>query len=148
MRDCLRLVYERKNTKKIAQLLVGPGGKPLTPGTVDNYIAQAVHLLGATDRYEAADLLHASETTTTSYLEVQPSGVAPSHIDQPPELSARSPWWRTLPIRLNGATSNDLSIRQRLIGILLIAFGIAVGLGSIASTLHVASEFVRSHNAR
>lgn len=144
MRECLRLVHQRKSTKKIAQLLKGPNGKPLQPGTIDNYIAQAVQLLGAADRFEAAEVLFGDEGHPPSNSGVQLSGVDQARPGEGETAPGRQPWWRALPIRMNGAAGNDLTILERLFGILAIAIGMAIAFGSIASGLRVFSDLISS----
>ena len=138
MRECLRLVYHRRTTKEIAAVLGG-----LSPGTVDGYVAEAVRLLGARNRVDAAERLQAWEAATPSDLYPQSSGVSAVRLDQPDASDSGAGRRLPLPIRLQGATGNDLSILQRLGWILVLAIGIAVGIGGVANALRLASDVVR-----
>lgn len=141
MRDCLRLVYDRKTTKQIAAVL------GLSQGTVDGYVAEAVRLLGARNRVDAAERLHAHENPPISspcIPDPQSPRVAPRNENGGwPEGSSEAPRRLPLPIRLQGATDNDLTVLQRIAWIFIIAFGLAIGFGAVASGLHVVSDLVR-----
>jgi len=163
-RDCLRLVYRRKRTKEIAALL------GLSPGTVSGYCNEAIRILGARDRIDAAERFAAHEgdegdvpgrsaTPSSSAAAVPfaapsddypPSGwVAGTPTDRSVELpTAATPTWRKLlPIRTEGSTSNDLGIVARLAWIPLLAFLIAVGFGMLATAVRVVSDLVAGRGA-
>ena len=137
MRECLRLVYRRRTTKEIAAALV------LSPGTVDGYVAEAVRLLGARNRVEAAERLHAWEAVPPSDFAPQSTGVVAVPLDQPVASDSGAGRRTPLPIRQQGATGNDLSILQRLGWILVLAIGIGIGIGGIANALRFASDVSR-----
>jgi DNA-binding CsgD family transcriptional regulator len=137
MRDCLRLVYDRKTTKQIAVLL------GLSQGTVDGYVAEAVRLLGARNRVDAAERLHGHENTPCNPAPQSPRVAPIDEIGGRPEGSSETPRRLPLPIRLQGATDNDLTVLQRIAWIFIIAFGLAIGFGAVASGLHVVSDLVR-----
>ena len=137
MRECLRLVYRRRTTKEIAAALV------LSPGTVDGYVAEAVRLLGARNRVDAAERLHAWEAVPPSDSAPQSTGVVAVPLDQPVASDSGAGRRTPLPIRQQGATGNDLSILQRLGWILVLAIGIGIGIGGIANALRFASDVSR-----
>ena len=147
MRQCLGLVYARRTTKQIA------GDLGLSPGTVDGYIAEAVRLLGARNRVEAAEMLHASDAAAGEpavgpepdpcIIHPRSSGVALAPPAPPVGGSGSAGTRWPLPIRTQGATGNDLSIVQRIGWILFLAIGIAVGIGGIANALRLASDVAR-----
>ena len=163
-RDCLRLVYRRKRTKEIAALL------GLSPGTVSGYCNEAIRILGARDRIDAAERLAAHEgdegdvpgssaTPPSSAAAVSfaspsdrhpPSGwVAGTPTDRSVELpTAAVPTWRKLlPIRTEGSTSNDLGIVARLLWIPLLALLFAIGFGMLATAVRVVSDLVAGRGA-
>ena len=121
-RECLRLHWaERLTSKEIGQRL------GIAPSTVDGYFAEAVQTMEAKDRREAA-LLAFGETPA-------PSGGQSARVSPPFD------WGRWVPLR-TGA-HNDLSIPVRLLWILLLAVGCAVGFGALASGVHVVNELFR-----
>jgi len=170
-RDCLRLVYRRKRTKEIAALL------GLSPGTVSGYCNEAIRILGARDRIDAAERFAAHEGVdvaapapaasgdvdaapapfSSGYPTVAapsdrhpPSGwVAGAPTDRSVELAtAAVPTWRKLlPIRTEGSTSNDLGIVARLLWIPLLALLFAIGFGMLATAVRVVSDLVAGRGA-
>ena len=121
-RECLRLYWvERLTSKEIGQRL------GIAPSTVDGYFAEAVQTMAAKDRREAA-LLAFGETPASSG-------------GQPARVSTLNPWGRWLPLR-TGA-HNDLSIPIRLLWILVLTIGCAVGFGALASGVHLVNEVFR-----
>ena len=142
MRECLRLVYRRRTTKEIAAALV------LSPGTVDGYVAEAVRLLGARNRVDAAERLHAWEAVPPSDSAPQSTGVVAVPLDQPVASDSGAGRRTPLPIRQQGATGNDLSILQRLGWILFITFGLAIGFGAVANGLRVVSDLLLAVHSR
>lgn len=146
MRECLRLVYNRKRTGEIATMI------GVEQGTVKSYIADAVRILGARDRIDAAERLHAYETGNTPTDGPPPSsGVGNSAFDPPNGDAAPLPIrrWR-LPIRQSGTSDNDLTIAQRALWVVAtpvicaITFGmLAVGLRIVSDLAHAAFGFRR-----
>lgn len=72
--ECLRLVWERRISKEIAREL------GISKTTVDGYIAEAVQVLGAKDRREAAAMVFAGCTPDRI-------GGDPARVDQPGQSS-------------------------------------------------------------
>ena len=164
-RDCLRLVYRRKRTKEIAALL------GLSPGTVSGYCNEAIRILGARDRIDAAerfaafegeDVAATSPPASAIPLPLSHEGGAPpsdrhppsgwvveAPADRPVELpTAAVPAWRKLlPIRTDGSTSTDLGIVARLLWIPLLALFFAVGFGMLATAVRVISDLVAGRGA-
>lgn len=142
MRQCLARVYARRTTKEIA------GDLGLSPGTVDGYIAEAVRLLGARNRVDAAERLHAAEADVGNdapcNLDPRSAGVSVAPPAAPVgEDSATAGRRLPLPIRTQGVPGNDLSIVQRIGWILVLAIGIAVGIGGVANALRLVSDVAR-----
>jgi len=75
-RDCLRLVYRRKHTKEIAVLL------GLSPGTVSGYCNEAIRILGARDRIDAAERFALHEGVDVAA--PAPAGAASGDIEAAP----------------------------------------------------------------
>lgn len=164
-RDCLRLVYRRKRTKEIAALL------GLSPGTVSGYCNEAIRILGARDRIDAAerfaafegvDVAASSPVAPTIPLPLSHEGEVPPSDRHPPsgwvvEPTADRPvklptaavpaWRKLLPIRTEGSTSNDLGIVARLLWIPLLALFFAVGFGMLATAVRVVSDLVAGRGA-
>ena len=137
-RDCLKLVAELKGSKEIATEL------GLTKSTVDSYIAEAVQVLGARDRRDAARQL--TEWTR----EQSPDRIGPDSSRVPrstaePLISMvverQRPHW-PLPFRIEGERRNDLGLFWRIAWIPLIAIGLAIGFGMLAVGLHVLSDML------
>ncbi|GAA4773323.1 hypothetical protein GCM10023219_20690 [Stakelama sediminis] len=135
-RQCLRLVAGLKSSKQIAHEL------SIAPSTVDGYIAEAVSILGATDRKQAALMLVEAETLPPDALGGQSSRVEETTPDSPiPSLQpggkdshvhdSHQPTYqveRSAFPRLFRAkgTGNDLSVTQRLVYIAGAAIFIVV----------------------
>lgn len=142
-RECLRLVYQRRNTKEIAASL------GLAPGTVASYITEAIALLGARDRRHAAEILHGSENTPQFS---DPSGMGPpsARVDTDPDVAPpiphavrpAHPWGPLSPA--NRDVDNDATLVVRLAWILALAIGLAVGFGSIVAAARALSDVVRA----
>jgi DNA-binding CsgD family transcriptional regulator len=148
-RDCLRLVAQGLTSKMIAARLAPAGDDPaarLSTHTVDGYIKTAVGKLGAADRRDAARLLAAHEGTDPRWLGGGSSGVAPPAVQAPPATPATGPEQTRFswPVRRRGELNNDLSISTRLMWILVLAIGLAVGFGSLASGLVVVADLIGS----
>ena len=158
-RDVLRGVAALRKSKQIAADL------GIAPGTVDGYIAEAVRILGATDRGEAARLLaqHERLDATLAALVTPPgqsggqsSWVVASPLPmaektqpvaEPEAIHDPGPRRSTslvglLPIRRAGQRNNDLPVAARLLWIPAIAVILAVGFGMLASGLKVLAELI------
>jgi DNA-binding CsgD family transcriptional regulator len=113
-RECLRLVRERQATSKEIAAALG-----ISKGTVDNYIREAVDLLGARDRREAAEIAWGGPRPTPAESTVDSAGVG-GVADNPaaatPSMNAARPW------RQDGRR-NAMTLGQTLVWILVIAVG-------------------------
>lgn len=140
-KQCLRLTYERRVTKEIAAEL------DLSVGTVNTYCTEAIALLGARNRREAAEMLHAYENgrdPAPLKVELHSEGV-PSHAETAPTLASEmaADWRSLLPLRRKGSPDNDLGILLRLAWIPLLALAFAIGFGMLAIGLGVLSDIIR-----
>jgi len=158
-RDVLRGVAALRKTKQIAADL------GIAPGTVDGYIAEAVRILGATDRGDAARMLARHEradplSETMGAAPGQSGGQSPwvaappppmTQIGQPvaePDAShdtranSMGSLAGLLPVRRTGQRSNDLPVALRLLWIPAIAVILAVGFGMLASGLKVLADLI------
>lgn len=59
--ECLRLTFVRKSTKEIAAIL------DLSPGTVSGYCSEAIQVVGARNRIDAAEKFAAYEARGTPF---------------------------------------------------------------------------------
>ena len=136
MRECLRLAYNRKTNKQIAIQL------GLEEGTVKGYMAEAIRILGARGKVDAAEALHAHEAFDPTGVEAPSGGVDQPPATEPATLLPSSPPSPrfALPFRQSGDTTNELSVRHRLAWIVAIAIGIALGLGAVASAVRLVSD--------
>lgn len=143
-RECLRLVYERKRTKEIAILL------GLSVGTVGTYCTEAIRILEARDRVDAAEQLHAfEEGCAPQGVQLEPVGVVErSNMTAEPGLPTPRNWRRLLPFRLSGAAHNDLSPLARLAWIPVLALIFAIGFAVLADTVRLASDIVAGRGSR
>lgn len=135
--ECLRLVWERQATSKEIAAELG-----ISSRTVDSYIAEAVELLGARDRREAAAIAYGNSPRIdygghSSRVVEDPSTPATSIPPGRPAhpLGPLSPQ--------NRDADNDSGVFARLAWILLLAIGLAVGFGSIVSSTRAISDVVR-----
>ena len=135
-RDCLRLVGRGLQTKEIAVAL------GLAPDTVDEYIGTARLKLGAANRRIAARQLLAAEGLVLPQSQGEEAmGVEgqPSPTPEPmPTAEQTRPW--PLPFRRPGEVNNELGIGPRLLWILLITIGLAIGFGMLTSGLKVVAD--------
>lgn len=139
-KQCLRLTYERRVTKEIAAEL------DLSVGTVNTYCTEAIALLGARNRREAAEMLHAYEQGDPTPLKIEPhSEGVPSHSETAAALASEpaTDWRSLLPLRRKGSPDNDLGILLRLAWIPLLALVFAIGFGMLAIGLGVLSDIIR-----
>ncbi|MCU6454787.1 helix-turn-helix transcriptional regulator [Sphingomonas sp. A2-49] len=170
-RDCLRGVRDLKGSKEIADAL------RIEKSTVDGYLTDAVKILGARNRRDAALqwAAHEAGPSPASHSEttipapdkigghsarlVQPALALPSAVS-PDEgivgasvVSGAVPSRRPapelrLPFRRKGQRDNDLSVGDRLIWIQVIALGIAVGFGMLMSGLQVLTGLIEAVTQR
>lgn len=157
-RECLAYVRQLMGSKEIAERL------GIEKSTVDGYLTEAVRLIGARNRRDAALLLEAHEREMQGETapdkigghsarlvpapEIPPSDVSPDEgfVGQaaiPDERPTRSRGFR-LPYRRKGQADNDLSVGERLIWIQVIAVGSAIGFGMLATGLQVVTEVIES----
>lgn len=118
-RDCLKLVWEKQATSKEIAIELG-----ISKSTVDGYIAEAVELLGARDRRDAAGMAFGTRTG---------SGADPTRVASPPASPEQSsgPGGNTgtvLPWRTSQRPRNSLSFAETIKWIALIAIGSLLAL--------------------
>jgi len=162
-RACLRGVRALKGSKEIAEEL------GIEKSTVDGYLTEAVKLLGARNRRDAAIMLAAHEDVgappepreSAAFSAPDKMGghsarlfepaVALSSIGAPEERTATDqPQGSTLPTVAIGlpfrgkGRRNDLSVGSRLIWIPVIAVGLTVAFGMLASGLQVLTDLLEA----
>ena len=148
-RESLRGVSALKGSKEIADEL------GIEKSTVDGYIADAVRIIGARDRRDAARQFEAYEASpsapdkmggdSTRLAGSAPTMTGPGVPDGQPIRQRQPGGWAPdpqhrrfrLPFRQKGQVGNDLGIGERLIWIQVIAVGFAVGFGMLATGLQV-----------
>ena len=135
---CLRLWHEGLSGPRIAQRL------EVSKSTVETHLAAARRVLAVSSSAQAAEMLHrfeseAPQNVSTYPARVDPEAPAPSPSTPP---ASSTPWRVPLPFRLKGEATNDLSVRQRLALVFLIALGLALGIGSMASALRFLNDLV------
>lgn len=151
-RESLRGVSALKGSKEIAQEL------GIEKSTVDGYIAEAVRSIGARNRRDAARQFEIYEAKRSVFADpdkiggdsarlaiIDPSLPVPvvpdeqsSRQRQPSETTVepRNAGSR-LPFRQKGHVGNPLTAGERLIWIQVIAVGLAIGFGMLATGLQV-----------
>ncbi|WP_254289246.1 helix-turn-helix domain-containing protein [Sphingomonas liriopis] len=159
-RECLRGVRQLKGSKEIADDL------GIEKSTVDSYLTEAVRLLGARNRRDAAlrwaeheasvsapapaapdkiggDSARLSEPAAVLPVPVVPDEMIVGAPGDTGEATARpsSPGSR-LPYRRKGQRGNDLSVGDRLIWIQAITLGIAIGFGMLMTGLQVLTRLI------
>ena len=154
-RECLHGVRQLMGSKEIADQL------GIEKSTVDSYLTEAVKIIGARNRRDAALLLAEHESGAphkvgpdsarlSAVAAIVPSMATPDElfVGQPADRGERPERQRfpglRLPYRRKGQTDNDLSIGDRLIWIQVIAVGTAVGFGMLATGLQVLTDVVES----
>lgn len=160
-RECLRGVRELKGSKEIAAEL------GLGKSTVDGYLTEAVRLLGARNRRDAALMLAEHEASIDQDIENEqntyPDKVMPdsARLVAAPEVMPipSAPDGSTvggvvsaghasalprlnLPIRRRGQHRNDMGLVERLLWIPTIAVGLAIGFGMLATGLDVMTRVI------
>jgi DNA-binding CsgD family transcriptional regulator len=157
-RECLRLVRDLGGSKDIAIQL------GITKNTVDSYLREAVAILGASNRRQAALGFARFEATQTSSHEtphriagdstwvdaaVQNTAIPVASSNAATEApsgfangATAPPTSRLLPLpfRAKGSQSNDLTSTQRLIWILI---GALVAALILAATVNIADALIR-----
>ena len=165
-RECLRGVKALKGSKEIATEL------GLGKSTVDSYLAEAVRLLGARNRREAAMALadHEAQADIQSIgqvieeqVEANPHKIIPDSaglVSEPtPMPLPMAPDGSTvggavqgghvhasprlsLPVRRQGQARNDMTMAERLLWIPTIAVALAIGFGMLATGLDVMTRVI------
>lgn len=161
-RECLRGVKALKGSKEIATEL------GLGKSTVDSYLTEAVRLLGARNRRDAALALaeyEAQENQQDTEIEgnESPHKVIPDSagmvsapaampVPMPPDGSTvggavkdghvQSSSRLPLPIRRRGQTRNDMTVAERLLWVPTIAIALAIGFGMLATGLDVMTRVI------
>ncbi len=121
----------------------------IAPGTVTSYCTEAIALLAARNRRDAAEILHQLESDTVSDAPSK-EGVRSARVDVdgqivaaiPPAVRPAHPWGPLSPA--NRDADNDARIANRLAWILALAIGFAVGFGSIVAAARALSDVVRA----
>ncbi|MDQ1158697.1 DNA-binding CsgD family transcriptional regulator [Sphingomonas sp. SORGH_AS 950] len=161
-RECLRGVKALKGSKEIAAEL------GLGKSTVDSYLTEAVRLLGARNRRDAAIALadfEAHENGQVPEIEAEPtphkiipdsaglvSEPTPMPLPMAPDGSTvggavqgghvhASPRL-SLPVRRQGQARNDMTMAERLLWIPTIAVALAIGFGMLATGLDVMTRVI------
>lgn len=155
-RESLRGVGALKGSKEIADEL------GIEKSTVDGYIAEAVRVLGARDRRDAARQFEAYETALSAPDKIggdsarlaEPAPLAPMPVSPDGHSFGRGqpgeavPEQRTtrfrLPFRQKGQVGNDLTVGERLIWIQVIVVGLSVGFGMLSVGLQVLAGVIAS----
>jgi DNA-binding CsgD family transcriptional regulator len=166
-RECLRGVRELKGSKEIAEEL------GIEKSTVDSYLTEAVKVLGARNRRDAALQLDAHERDSAASFATAAASTTPDKIggDSPrlagaadplPVMATPGEWVAgrsagggeepgqahparlRLPFRRKGQAGNDLSVGDRLIWIQVITFGLAIGFGMLMTGLQILTGIVEN----
>lgn len=170
-RECLRGVRELKGSKEIAD------GLGIEKSTVDGYLTEAVKVLGARNRRDAAMQLADYEASLADPSNWNNDISSPDKIgghsarlfERPSSLSSPNspdesivgvvgtsaePWRQPpslrhrLPFRREGQRANDLSVGDRLIWIQAIALSIAIGFGMLMTGLQVLTDLIEKFAQR
>jgi DNA-binding CsgD family transcriptional regulator len=170
-RECLRGVRELKGSKEIADDL------GIEKSTVDGYLTEAVKVLGARNRRDAAMQLAEHEASLSEPSDWNNDVSSPDKMgghsarlfEQRPPLSlpispdesivgaagASVEPWRDprslrsrLPFRREGQRANDLSVGDRVIWIQAIALSIAIGFGMLMTGLQVLTDLIEKFAQR
>ena len=125
-RDCLRLVWERQATSKEIARDLG-----ISKHTVDGYIAEAVELLGARDRRDAAAIAFGHLPRTASGDDRLGGAAADSDGASMP--ASTNPPALPLPWRSRHRPHNSLTLAQTIGWIAIIAVGSLAALALATS---------------
>ena len=139
-RECLRLYNQRYRLKPMARML------GISENTVGGYLTEAVHLLNAAGRIDAAEMLAQYEATHPESRGRFSAGddhsiaVPIPAVHRGEQATSAAPGWTTFfPTRSNRGGPNDLSWRQRLTAIfsglllLILAIWLSVALYSFSA---------------
>ena len=164
-RECLRGVRELKGSKEIAEEL------GIEKSTVDSYLTEAVKVLGARYRRDAALQLDRHEREAEAAepaLSATPdkmggdSARLAGAADPLPVMAMPGEWVAgqsagsakepgqapsarfRLPYRRKGQAGNDLSVGDRLIWIQVITLGLAIGFGMLMTGLQILTGIIES----
>lgn len=164
-RECLRGVRELKGSKEIAEEL------GIEKSTVDSYLTEAVKVLGARNRRDAALQLDRyerdAETPMSSRVDdpdkigghsarlAAPADPLPVTAMPGEQVAGRSAGDAEepgtarfarlrLPYRRKGRAGNDLSVGDRLIWIQVITLGLAIGFGMLMTGLQILTGIMES----
>ena len=153
-REVLALHWSQRATSKVIARELG-----IARSTVDGYFAEALEVLGARDRREAALLAFGAPpppvAPTAPAVAAPVSAPAPEPAPAPPVLPGPPAATGGMPARVSapaGATRwlplrtgahNDLSVAVRLFSIVALAVALAIGFGALASGAHVISDLLR-----
>lgn len=133
-RECLRLVWTRQATSKEIAAELG-----ISKSTVDSYIAEAVELLGARDRRDAAaqafgsarrEFLHETPRAVSGG---DPARVAPGATEQANERPSVGRATMPVPWRTREHPRNSLLLGQTLGWIFMITLGSLAALALATS---------------
>lgn len=127
--ECLRLVWEKQATSKEIGLELG-----IAKTTVDGYISNAVELLGARDRREAARMVWGGTDRAESGPDSAPiAPAAPAVAEVPPSTNGGMPRpWRSPDQRYNRMTLGQTLGSITLIGLgslMAVALSASIGAG-------------------
>lgn len=126
-RECLRLVWDRQATSKEIAGVLG-----ISKSTVDGYISEAVDLLGARDRRDAAAIVFGTTPRAVSGGDTTrvavPTGTSALPVSSMEQSAAVRPW------RTAQRPMNTLTLAQTVGWIAAIALGSLVAL-SLATSL-------------
>ena len=126
-RDVLRRLTTLNRPPEIAREL-GIG-----EATVRTHIANARRKLGGVGAFAAARALAEGEGRHQT--------LPTQHFTMP---SSAADWRGLLPVRRKGAHGNDLNLGYRLVWIVLLASGVAIGFGMLAVGARVLSDLLRA----
>jgi hypothetical protein len=123
----------------------------ISTSTVNSYVAEAVQLLGARNRREAAMALSRHENGAPEKHGVEGTRVVPVPSPDPPFVppevadTAAGPmagWSRPLRFRRRGQADNDLFVASRLLWVPVLAVGVAIGFGMLMNGLQIAAALI------
>lgn len=133
-RDCLRLTYELRTTKEIANTL------GLSVGTVNGYLSEAMAVLGAPNRRAAAIMFHDHEAPLK--IGGHSDRVAdPAVTSARPDPTSPTSFWGPLDPR-NRESDNEQGIVTRIGWIIAIAIAFAVGFGALAAGVRTVNDLL------
>lgn len=125
-RECLQLVWERQATSKEIAIALG-----ISKTTVDGYIREAVELLGAADRRDAARMIFGG--TPRAEYGGDPAGVTGTPDNAPVLIPSSTSATSTRPWRPSDGARNTMTLAQTMGWIATIALGSLVALALATS---------------